>query len=98
MITAYVSLKGGDKMDQDKDLESVLEKLVKASEAKNLIVDQEPDEEMKGILDELVEVLESDEDPEEWLDPRVLSNLIDWLKAKNFSSEDIIDCILHICG
>ena len=31
------------------------------------------------------------------LPPYLITNLIEWLKAKNISDSDIIDCIMYIC-
>ncbi len=39
----------------------------------------------------------NEEEENSEIPPRLLVNLIEWLRNKGMSDEDIVDCLLHIC-
>lgn len=46
-------------------------------------------------VDEMFEDVLKEEDME--IPPSLLTNLIEWMRNKGISDEDIVDCMLHIC-
>ena len=39
----------------------------------------------------------SEEEENTEIPPMLLANLIDWMRNKGISDEDIVDCMLYIC-
>ena len=55
----------------------------------------------KANMEHLMESIEqhkgSEEEENTEIPPMLLANLIDWMRNKGISDEDIVDCMLYIC-